>query len=90
MQALLVFMAFMNFMFYPLVIAFFIALIIEQIFRSQKKPSEIFISMRIRKFLWQQAWIVNVAWFVGYAIILFTVGKQSPQMPDMIWEGQLS
>tara|TARA_B100000131_G_C17731890_1_gene457257 strand:+ start:87 stop:359 length:273 start_codon:yes stop_codon:yes gene_type:complete len=90
MQVLLVFMAFMNFLFYPLVIAFFIALIIEQIFRSQKKPSEIFISMRIRKFLWQQAWIVNVAWFVGYAIILFTVGKQSPQMPDMIWEGQLS
>ena len=43
--------------------------------------------MRIRKFLWQQAWIVNVAWFVGYAIILFTAGKQSPQMPDMIWEG---
>ena len=87
MQALLVFMAFMNFMFYPLVIAFFIALIIEQIFRSQKKPPEIFISMRIRKFLWQQAWIVNVAWIVGYAIILFTAGKQSPQMPDMIWEG---
>jgi len=87
MQALLVFMSFMNFMFYPLVIAFFIALIIEQIFRAQKKPPEIFISMRIRKFLWQQAWIVNVAWFVGYAIILFTVGKQSPQMPDMIWEG---
>ena len=87
MQALLVFMSFMNFMFYPLVIAFFIALIIEQIFRAQKKPPETFISMRIRKFLWQQAWIVNVAWFVGYAIILFTVGKQSPQMPDMIWEG---
>ena len=87
MQALLVFMSFMNFMFYPLVIAFFIALSIEQIFRAQKKPPEIFMSMRIRKFLWQQAWIVNVAWFVGYAIILFTVGKQSPQMPDMIWEG---
>ena len=34
-------MSFANFVFYPLVIGFFIALIIEQVFRSQDKAPEI-------------------------------------------------
>ena len=50
-------MSFANFVFYPLVIGFFIALIIEQIFRSQDKVPEVLRSMAIRKYLWRQAWI---------------------------------
>ena len=80
-------MSFANFVFYPLVIGFFIELIIEQIFRSQDKAPEILRSMAIRKYLWRQAWLFNIIWFVGYIIIMFAMrGEQSP-MPDMIWQG---
>ena len=81
-------MSFANFVFYPLVIGFFIALIIEQVFRSQDKAPEILRSMAIRKYLWRQAWLFNIIWFVSYFILMFTVGRQQPAaMPDMIWQG---
>ena len=45
-------------------------------------------AMGVRKFFYSQAVIVNVLWFLGYAILMFTVGRQAPQaMPDMIWQG---
>ena len=81
-------MSFANFVFYPLVVAFIIALIIEQIFRSQDKAPEILRSMAIRKYLWRQAWLFNIIWFVSYFMLMFTVGRQQPAaMPDMIWQG---
>jgi hypothetical protein len=44
--------------------------------------------MGIRKYLIRQAWIFNIIWFIGYFILMFTVGRQTPQaMPDMIWQG---
>ena len=88
MTFLIAIMSFANFVFYPLVIGFFIALIIEQIFRSQDKAPEILRSMAIRKYLWRQAWLFNIIWFVGYFILMFTIGRQTPQaMPEMIWQG---
>ena len=46
------------------------------------------VSMGIRKYLYRQAWIFNVVWFIAYFILMFTVGRQAPQaMPDMIWQG---
>ena len=90
MQTLLIFMSFLDFMFFPLIIATIVAVIIEQIMRRTGSASEqaIYIAMRIRKFLYRQAWIVNILWFLGYAILMFTVGRQAPQqMPDMIWKG---
>ena len=81
-------MSFANFVFYPLVVAFIIASIIEQIFRSQDKAPEILRSMVIRKYLWRQAWLFNIIWFVSYFILMFTVGRQQPSaMPDMLWQG---
>ncbi len=83
-------MSFLDFMFYPLIVATVVAVIIEQIMRRTESASEqaIYIAMRIRKFLYNQALIVNVLWFLGYAILMFTVGRQAPQqMPDMIWKG---
>ena len=75
-------------MFYPLVIATIVAVIIEQIFRRGDNETNIYLSMRIRKFLYNQAWIVNILWFIGYFIVMFMVrGQAQPQMPDMIWEG---
>ena len=81
-------MSFANFVFYPLVVGFFIALIIEQIFRAQDKAPQVLRSMAVRKYFWRQAWLFNIIWFVGDAILLFVnrPGTQQP-MPDLIWQG---
>ena len=80
-------MSFANFVFYPLVIGFFIALVIEQIFRAQDKAPQVLRSMAIRKYFWRQAWLFNIIWFVGYAILLFVNRPGVQPMPDMIWQG---
>ena len=93
MQTLIVFMSFLDFMFFPLIIATIVAIIIEQILRRMGNPEwhsdSVMIrrAMGVRKFFYRQAWVVNILWFLGYIILMFTVGRQSPQMPDMIWEG---
>ena len=80
-------MSFANFVFSPLVVAFIIALIIEQVFRSQDNAPELLRSMAIRKYLWRQAWLFNIIWFVGYFILLLVNRPGASQMPDMIWQG---
>ena len=80
-------MSFANFVFYPLVIGTIIAVIIEQIFRAQDKAPEILRSMAIRKYLYRQAWLFNIIWFVGYAILLVLNRPGTQPMPDMIWQG---
>ena len=80
-------MSFANFVFYPLVVGFFIALVIEQIFRAQDKAPQVLRSMAIRKYFWRQAWLFNIIWFVCYAILLFVVRPGQQPMPDMIWQG---
>ena len=87
-------MSFSNFVFYPLVIGTIVAVIIEPIFRargSEDNPEavrRVMVSMGIRKYLYRQAWLFNIIWFVGYFILMFTVGRQQPAaMPDMIWQG---
>ena len=86
-------MSFLDFMFFPLIIATIVAVIIEQILRRVGNPEwhadSVMIrrAMGVRKFFDRQAWIVNILWFLGYIILMFTLGRQSPQMPDMIWEG---
>ena len=75
-------------MFYPLLIATVVAVIVEQLIRRTDDEISILISMRVRKFLYRQTWIVNIAWFVGYIIVMIMVkGQSQPQMPDMIWKG---
>ena len=87
-------MSFANFVFYPLVIGTIVAVIIEQIIRargSEDNPDDVrkvMLSMGVRKYLYRQAWIFNVIWFIGYFTLMFTVGRQAPQqMPDLIWQG---
>ena len=88
-QALIIFMSFLDFIFYPTIIGAIVAVIAEQVIRRASQSEQaIYISMGFRKFLWRQAFIVNILWFLGYAILMVTVGRQAPhQMPDMIWEG---
>ena len=87
-------MSFANFVFYPLVIGTIVAVIIEQIFRARGSEDDpeavrrVMISMGIRKYLYRQAWIFNIIWFVGYFILMLTIGRQQPAaMPEMIWQG---
>jgi TctA family transporter len=87
MTIVLFIMSFANFVFYPLVIGFIIALIIEQVLRRGENEGNILIAMTVRKFLWRNAWIANIVWFLGYAILLFMVKPGPQQMPDMIWQG---
>ena len=94
MTFLIAIMSFANFVFYPLVVGTIIAVIIEQILRSigneydPQAVKKVTIAMGIRKYLWRQAWLFNIIWFVSYFILMLTIGKQQPQaMPDMIWEG---
>tara|TARA_R100000152_G_C6765153_1_gene189923 strand:+ start:375 stop:656 length:282 start_codon:yes stop_codon:yes gene_type:complete len=93
MNFIIAVMSFANFVFYPLVIGTIIAVIIEQIFRQTgneddpKAVRNVILSMGIRKYLYRQAWIFNIIWFVGYAILLFVVRPGAQQMPDMIWQG---
>ena len=94
MTFLISIISFANFVFYPLVIGTIIAVIIEQIFRSigneenEADLKRVAISMGVRKYLYRQAWIFNAIWFIGYFILMLTVGRSSPQqMPDLIWQG---
>ena len=93
MTFLIAIMSFANFVFYPLVIATIIAVIIEQIFRATgneddpKAVRNVMLSMGVRKYLYRQAWIFNIIWFLGYGILLFVVRPGQQAMPDMIWQG---
>ena len=80
-------MSFANFVFWPLVIGTIIAFAIESIFRAQGKAPQVLRSMAVRKYFWRQAWLFNIIWFVGYAILLIANRPGVQQMPDMIWKG---
>ena len=78
---------FLDFWFLPLIIGLIISIVIEQVFRAQKKPPEIFTSMRVRKFLWRQNIILNFVWFICYFLLSFMLRTPQSQLPDMIWQG---
>ena len=71
MQTLIIFMSFLDFIFYPTIVATIIAVIIEQILRRVGNPEWnqdqqwINRAMGMRKFFYRQALIVNVLWFLG-------------------------
>ena len=95
MQALIIFMSFLDFIFYPTIIATIIAVVIEQIIRrlatsepmTYEDEKMINRAMGIRKYLYRQAWLFNIIWFVCYAILLFVLRPGQQAMPDMIWQG---
>ena len=93
MLLLISIMSFANFVFYPLVVCTIIAVIIEQILRQigneydPEAVKKVTIAMGIRKYLWRQAWLFNIIWFVGYFILLIVNRPGAQAMPDMIWQG---
>ena len=86
-------MSFANFVFYPLVVGTIVAVIIEQILRQTgneydpEAVKKVTIAMGIRKYLWRQAWLFNIIWFLGYGILLIVNRPGQQPMPDMIWQG---
>ena len=93
MTFLIAVMSFANFVFYPLVVGSIIAVIIEQILRARGSEDDpiavrnVVLSMGVRKYLIRQAWLFNIIWFVGYAILLFVMRPGQQAMPEMIWQG---
>tara|TARA_B100001996_G_scaffold93749_1_gene70053 strand:- start:2110 stop:2382 length:273 start_codon:yes stop_codon:yes gene_type:complete len=90
MQALIILMSFLDFLFYPTIFATLFAVAAEQIVMridEGRYQGLIMGTRRLRKFFYRQAVIVNVLWFLGYAILNITIGRQASQMPDMIWQG---
>jgi len=75
------------------VVGTIIAVIIEQILRSigneydPEAVKKVTYAMGIRKYLWRQAWLFNIIWFLGYFILLVTNRPGQQAMPDMIWQG---
>ena len=70
-----------------------VAVIIEQILRQvgnaydPKAVAKVNVAMGVRKYPWRQAWLFNIIWFIGYAILLFVMRPGQQAMPDMIWQG---
>ena len=68
-------------------------MIIEQILRARGSEDDpiavrnVILSMGVRKYLIRQAWLFNIIWFVGYAILLIVMRPGQQAMPDMIWQG---
>ena len=61
--------SFLNFIFYIYAVGFVIALILEQFVRRTDNERNIYIVESNRKYLWRQAWIININWFlcnIGY------------------------
>ena len=93
MTFLIAIMSFANFVFYPLVIGTIVAVIVEQILRARgdegnpKDVRNVFLAMGVRKYLWRQAWLFNIIWFLGYGILLFVMRPGQQAMPEMIWQG---
>ena len=93
MTFLIAIMSFANFVFYPLVIGTLVAVVIEQIFSARGSEDDpiavrnVMLSMGVRKYLYRQAWLFNIIWFFGYAILLFVMRPGQQAMPEMIWQG---
>tara|TARA_B100000683_G_scaffold124192_1_gene121655 strand:- start:205 stop:477 length:273 start_codon:yes stop_codon:yes gene_type:complete len=81
--------SFFNFCFFIFAIGFFIAIILEQIVRQQGDELNIFIVTANRKFCWQQAWIVNLFWFICNIGLSISTRSSASVGTDLIWRGDL-
>ena len=79
--------SFFNFCFYIFAIGFVIALILEQVVKNNGSERDLFIVVTNRKFLWRQAWIVNIFWFLCNILLSISSRSSMPMGSDMVWDG---
>ena len=79
--------SFFNFCFYIFAIGFVIALILEQFVKTNGTERDLFIVVTNRKFLWRQAWIVNIFWFLCNILLSISSRSSMPMGSDMVWDG---
>jgi len=88
-SALLFSSSFLNFAFYIYAIGFVIALILEQVVKNNGNERDLFIVVTNRKFLWRQAWIVNIFWFLLNIGLAISMRSSNTMTTDLIWRGDL-
>ena len=81
--------SFFNFCFYIFAIGFVIALILEQVVKNNGNERDLFIVVTNRKFLWRQAWIVNIFWFLLNIGLAISMRSSNMMNSDLIWRGDL-
>ena len=79
--------SFFSFCFYIFAIGFMIALILEQVVKTNGNERDLFIVVTNRKFLWRQAWIVNIFWFLCNILLSISSRASMPMGSDTVWDG---
>ena len=79
--------SFLNFIFYIYAIGFVVALVLEQIVRKSGNERNIYIVEYNRKYLWRNAWVVNILWFVTNIGLYVTSRNMQTAGVDHFWDG---
>ena len=83
---------FLDFWFAPLIILLILAVISEQVIRWTTYWQQLIpVATRIRKFLWQQNLILNIAWFLCYFLfnifVTRSLASSDPMSaPNVLWK----
>ena len=80
--------SFFNFIFYIYAIGFVVSLVLDQIVKKCGNERDIYIVEYNRKYLWRNAWIVNLFWFLTN-IGLYVVSRNMQSPVDTFWDGAL-
>ena len=76
--------SFLNFIFYIYAIGFVVALVLEQFVKRTDNERNIYIVEYNRKYLWRNAWGVNLLWFLTN-IGLFVMSRNMQTPVDNFW-----
>jgi hypothetical protein len=81
--------SFLNFAFYIYAIGFVVALVLEQFVRNTDNERNIYIVETNRKYLWRQAWVINILWFLTNIGLFIASRNVQPTGYDSFWDGAL-
>ena len=81
--------SFLNFAFYIYAIGFVVALVLEQFVKNSDNERNIYIVETNRKYLWRQAWIINLFWFLTNIGLYIASRNLQSTGYDTFWDGAL-
>ena len=76
----------LNFAFYIYAVGFVVALGLGQIVKRSDNERNIYIVETNRKYLWRQAWVINLNWFLCNVGLYFMARNMQP-IGDTFWNG---